>query len=269
MNFDQQRKIERLIINSAKAYEEMKDGFLKVPISMAVFSLSEQQTPKVRTYLAAQFIYSGKVRLCDNPTQKIAALINISPRTVYRHFNWLLHRNWMGKDCNNGWLFFRGIDQVHKNENWKYRRAAILPKKDLQQFKEFCIGAVISSIIKTGRGAGTERKRRRSEQSRFPISLYVIKKALGVSHKTAFVYRQNTHKKGFINMIPNLQQVEGLTWNDVRLLKENEIEIVTVNLFGNKESIKAKPSQLRQNKGIIYVQLPNLVNSNIQLKTRK
>jgi len=246
----------------------MRVNYLKIPCEMAVFALREHEVPKVCSYAAAQFLYSGKAKLSDRSARRIANEIGISQSTVYRHFNWLLDRNWIGKDEVNGWLFFRGMDFIHNIEGWKYSRAAVMQKKDLLNVKAFLIGAVISSIIKTGKGTGTDRKSRRSEQSRFPISLSLIQKVLGVSRKTAFTYRKIAKKKGFINMIPNLRQVTGITAKDIRMLKQNNAESVTVDLFGSNESVKVHPNQLRTNKGFIYAQLANLITSNIQLRKR-
>jgi DNA-binding CsgD family transcriptional regulator len=246
----------------------MKAEYLKIPVELAQNSFVEGFYKQAGTYLASQFYYSGKARLSDKPAQKIANRIGVSTRSVYRHFNWLLGRNWMGKDNINGWLFFRGLDRIREIEGWKRKRAAVMLPEDLQNFKEFLIGAVLSSIIKTGKGTGTDRKSRRSEQSRFPISLSLIQKVLGVSRKTAFTYRKIAKKKGFINMIPNLRQVTGISSKDIQLLKQNNANRVKVNLFGSSESIQVKPQQLRTDKGYVYAQLANLITANVQLRKR-
>jgi DNA-binding CsgD family transcriptional regulator len=246
----------------------MKAEYLKIPVELAQNSFVEGFYKQAGTYLASQFYYSGKARLSDKPAQKIANRIGVSTRSVYRHFNWLLGRNWMGKDNINGWLFFRGLDRIREIEGWKRKRAAVMLPEDLQNFKEFLIGAVLSSIIKTGKGAGTDRPCKGSEPSGFPISLSLIQNVMGVSRRTAITYIKIAKKGGYIKKRPNLRQVTGISSKDIQLLKQNNVNRVKVNLFGSSESIQVKPQQLRTDKGYVYAQLANLITANVQLRKR-
>lgn len=246
----------------------MNTAYLKIPCEMAQFALTETKYRPVASYLASHFIYSGKAPVGDKSAHRIASATGSSTPTVYRHFKWLLNRDWIGKDSENGWYFFRGLDFVRRLEGWQRSRAVVMLKKDLQQAKEFFTGAVIASIIKTGQGAETERISRRSEQFGFPVSLSLIQKVLGCSRKTAFTYRKDAQKAGYIKMIQNLQQVD-VSPGDIRLLKQNELETVTVRLFGTRdETIDVKPDQLRTDKGYVYAQLANLIEAVVLLKKR-
>lgn len=268
MEFERERKINRLLLQSLRAYEKFKDPYLKVPVELAEFAVKERRISEASTYLAGLFLYSGKAKSVARPTKEISSICRISERTVYRSFNWLADRDWL-LDPNNGWYFFRGMNRVHEMEGWKYTRCAVIQEKDLSEAKAFFIGTVLSNIARTGRGTGTDRTSKRSGQPRFPISLSMIQKVFGVSKKTAFTYRKLAKNAGYIKTTLNTPQVTGLSAKDVRLMKVNDIEHVEISLLGFPDSIHVHPNQLFSNKGKVYAQLANFVYPKVLIKKRK
>ena len=267
MNFDREKKINRLLLHTARVHESFKDPFLKVPIELIEFAFKRAKILEVGTYLACQVIYSGKARISDKPAVQVASALSVSSRTVYRAFKWLNNRDWIGKDEVNGWMFFRGIDRVHQMEGFRYSKSAVLFKKDLAHLKGFFIGAILSNFI-GNTGTGTEQRRRRSGQSCFPVSLSIVQKLFNVSEKTAFNYRKLAEKQGFIKMHPNFKQVTGLTPKDITHLKQNNVERVDLRLFGSPNVINVSPAQLKTDRGFIYAQLPNLITPKVLIGKR-
>jgi hypothetical protein len=263
MNFEREKKISRLLLQAQK----FKEPYLKVPIELAEFAFKQHKISQVRVYLASHFIYSGKARMSDEPVQRIANKLSLSDRQVYRALKWLSQKDWIGKDADNGWMFFRGIDKVHEIQGWKYSRSALMFKDDLPHFKAFLIGALIANFIK-GRGTGTDRESKRSQQSRCPVSLSIVQKLFGVSEKTAFNYRKLAEKYRYIKMEQNLPQVEGISPKDITHLKQNGIDRVDLRLFGSPDSVSVHPKQLRTDKGFIYAQLSNLITPNVLIGKR-
>ncbi len=248
------------------------NDYLKIPTEMANFALTARKVGQVQCYTASHFMYSGKARISDNPAEKIALATGRSERTVYRYFHWLLKRNWFGRDKKNGWFFFRGFDRVHKIEDWKYKRAVVIQPKDLQNFKAFLVGTVLTSLIETGKGAGTEHERQqtitRSRQSGFPIPISSIKKVLNVSRRTAITYRNLAKDNEYLKMDTDYRQVVGITADNIKHLKQNNIESVMVNLFGSTDTITIHPNRFRWFDDSVRVQLPNLITSRLALKKR-
>ena len=259
-------KAQNLLIKAYNAYEASKLDRLNVPVDMAQFALTEKVTPQVTTYLCATLLFTGKQRITDRPARTIANYLSITERTVYRHFEWLLDRNWMGKDEKNGWYFFRGIDDVRKAEGFKHRRSARMIEADFKTVKEFFTGAVLNSICKT-RNERTERKQGRSQQSFTPISLTTLEKVFSISRKTAFTYRKNSGGKYYL-MLQNLKQVSCIQPVDVHRLKGSHIDSVTLRLFGSTDTVTAKPEQLRTHFGNVFVQLPNLIKPMMMISKR-
>jgi len=267
MNFEREKKINRLLLQTARVHKSFKEPFLKVPIELIEFAFKRAKLSELGTYLACQLIYSGKAKISDKPAVQVASAMSVSSRTVYRAFKWLNNRDWIGKDEKNGWMFFRGIDRVHEMEGFRYSKSAVLFKKDLAQLKGFFIGAILSNFI-GNTGTGTEQIRRRSGQSCFPVSISIVQKLFNVSEKTAFNYRKLAEKQGFIKMHPNLKQVTGITPKDITHLKQNNIYRVELSVFGSSETLYVAPQQLRTDKGFIYAQLPNLITPKVLIGKR-
>lgn len=267
MNFEREKKINRLILDTARFHELYNTGYLKVPIEMIEFAFREREISELSTYLACQFIYSGKAKISAKTNRTIADELSVSERTVCRSFKRLTRRNWFGKDSKKGWVFFRGLNWVHEIEGFKYSKSAILPRSNLSNLKVFFIGAIISNFIQS-RGTGTDRKSRRSMQSCFPVSLTIVQNLFGVSEKTAFNYRKLAEKHGFIKMYPNLKQVTGISPKDIVRLKQNNIERIELPVFGSSETLSVCPAQLRTDRGFIYAQLPNLINPRVLISKR-
>lgn len=110
--------------------------YIKIPTEMAEFTLREGVTRQVACYTASQLIYSGNAHSSDRPVHKIAGATGYPVSSVYRYFDWLINRNWFGKN-KYGRYYFRGIDKVHQIESWKYKRSVIMQKRDLQNIKAF------------------------------------------------------------------------------------------------------------------------------------
>lgn len=272
MNFEREKKISRLLLQTARFHESYKNGYLKVPIEMIEFAFKERKISEVSTYLACQSIYSGKADLTAQTKNRIAHTLDVKPRTIDRHFDYLLDRDWIGKDSKNRWYFFRGLDWIHKIEGFKYTQSALLFPDQLKELKGFLIGAIISNFIhkriKESRETGTDLKIGRSEHACFPVSLTIIEKLFNVKTKTAFSYRKLAEKHGFIKMYPNLKQVGGITSKEVIHLKVNDIERVNLPLFGSSDTLTISPKQLRFSNGYIYAQLPNLITPKVQIGKR-
>lgn len=270
MNFDREKKINRLLLHTARFHELYSTGFLKVPIEMIEFAFRERKISELSTYLACQSIYSGKAKISAKTNKTIADELSVSERTIYRSFKWLACQDWISKDSENGWIFFRGINRVHKKEGFKYSKSAILSRSNLSNLKGFFIGAIISNFIKS-RGTGTDRNRGvsiRSLQSCFPVSLTIVQNLFGVSEKTAFNYRKLAEKQGFIKMYPNLKQVTGISPKDIVRMKQNNIERIELPVFGSSETLSVSPVQLRTDRGFIYAQLPNLISPKVLISKR-
>ncbi|MBR9919115.1 hypothetical protein GYB29_15920 [bacterium] len=247
----------------------MEEKYLKVPVEMAEFALRERKVSEINTYLGLLFYHSSKCELINKPFNELSNFLGLSISSIYSAVNWLEKRDWMYKSDSKR-LYSRSLKMVHQLERWKYSRCALLYKKDFETMKAFMIGAFLSSAVKTGNmGKEKGRQSRRPLTTRYPVSLSFIEDTLNVSHKTAYNYRKLAEKHNYIKMESNLVQIEGITLNDVKGMKQNNISKVRLNVFGSDRTLLLSPNQLRTNKGKVFAQQPNFIYPLIHLKNRK
>jgi hypothetical protein len=247
----------------------MDKEYLKVPVEMAEFALNERKVSEIKTYLGLLYYHSSKCELKANSFDELSEFLGFSTSSIYSAVNWLLKRDWMYKS-NSKRLYSKSLKKVHQLEKWKYSRCALLYKKDFKTIKPFMIGAFLSSVVKTGNlGIEKERNSRRSTNTRYPVSLSFIEDTLNVSNKTAYNYRKLAEKYGYIKMEPYLVQLEGISVNDVKSIKQNNISKVRLKVFGSDKTLLLSPNQLRTNKGLVLAQQPNFIYPLVHLKNRK
>jgi len=236
---------------------------------MAEFAIKESKVSEVSTYLGLLFLHSATRELRNNPFKSLSNFLGLKRASIYSAVSWLNKKDWLYKS-NSKRLYARSLQTVHSLENWKFNRCALLYKKDFETMKAFMIGAFLSSVVKTGnKGIEKERKSRRSLTTRYPVSLSFIEDKLNVSNKTAYNYRKLAEKHKYIKMESNLVQIEGITINDVKRMKQNNISKVRLKVFGSDRTLLLSPDQLRTNKGLVLAQQPNFIYPLVNLKNRK
>lgn len=259
---------KQLVHKALTAYQNAQDQRVNVPIDFAVFAIQNGSVPQCRTFLLTHFLFSGKSRISERPTRTIARHLNTSERTIYRHFEWLIDRDWIGKDERNGWYHFRGVDRIRRIEGWKSKRATALNIDHLNDLKGFLTASIIGSIGQTRNK--TERRNKtkgRSLPTYFELSLKTVQDLFNVSRSTTQSYLKKANREKYLHIIPNLKQIN-LTPKDVRLIKAYEDDVCTFKLFGSTGTIDARPQQLRTHFGRVFVQLPNLMRSNVMMCNR-
>lgn len=242
-------------------------NYLKVPTELCQFALRTRQTTQASAYLAGQLLYSGACRISDNPAQEIASTCGVSVPTVYRSFEWLLSRNWMGTDGKA--YFFRRLNRIHCMEGWEFKRAALMKDEDLKHFQSFCVGALAANAIKTGGERARDRKSRRSKPKRAPIPVAYFQEVMGVSRRTAINYLNIAKKDRYVEIYPHFRQVINISPNDVKQLRFSAEESVTVKYFGSPETENVPICKLRTKDRNVFVQSANFFSSHVLLKKRR
>jgi len=244
--------------------------YLKVPAEMAEFALRESRTSEVMVYLATQFYFSGKAKTEPNPVKYLSNYLPLKKRAIYKHFNWLQQRNWIGKNESLGWYHFRGFNAVHNIEAWTFSRAVKMKSSDLQHIKPFLMAAFIISLVKTWkRGKETERKERRSEQLFYPVSHSALSKLLNISISTVKRYLKAAESLGYIKIEENLIKVTNMTKLDKRLINKTGLTSINVELLGYSDERIVPIDRIRFKDGSLYIQDPNIIYPLLELKSRR
>jgi hypothetical protein len=239
---------------------------------MAIFAFREQKYKQACTYAASQFLYSGNAHSSDKPVHAVSSATGYPLKSVYRYFKWLIDRNWFGKN-EYGRYYFRGIDRVHEIENWQFGRAAIMHPKDLKKVKAFMAGVVLASLAKTREGQRREQSipgsTKRSIPPAAPISSSVLAGTLEVSTRTARKLRKLADKENYVNSRPNLVPITNWTADDLTMLRKQGLHQLPIELFGYPDKKKVSLDRIRYEDDKLVLQLPNLVEPLIQLKSRR
>lgn len=242
---------------------------IKVPCEMALFALKEKAISQVGIYLASHFHYSGKAKNLSEIIKELEEYLPIKDRQIRRGLNWLIEREWIQKASNN-WYFFKSIDHVHRIEHWEFARATRMYSKDLKQLKAYLAASFFTSLIETGIwGNRTVRINRRTETPRYPISLSSIEQILDCSKDTARKLRNNAHKYKYINNEPNLVRIKSIKPETLKHLKIEGIQKIKANLFGYPDAEIIAIDRVRYKEGWLYIQKPNLIQSRLEIKSRR
>lgn len=266
---------KRVVEKALRAYQNAQDQRVNVPIELAVFAIQNGSVPQCKTFLLAHFLFSGKSKISERPTKTIARHLSTTERTIYRHFEWLMERNWIGKDERNGWIFFRGIDRIRTIEGWKSKRATTLTIDQLNDLKGFLTASIIGSIGQTRNK--TERRnitKGRSLPTYFELSLKTVQDLFNVSRSTTQNYLKRASKERYLHIIPNLKQIQ-VTAKELDRIRSTSNAYraysdvpCAYKLFGSTGTIDARPQQLRTHFGRVFVQLPNLMRSTVMMCNR-
>jgi transcriptional antiterminator len=257
---------ETIVKQAYEAYTEAQQQRLNIPVEMALFAIRSGKVAECRTYLLTHFLFSGKALISDRPLRTIAEHLNITERTVYRHFEWLLSQNWIGKDERKGWYFFRGIDRIRDIEGWKAKRSSPLTIENLQELRGFFCASTIASIQKT-RNKTARTQKGRALPAYTELSLKTIQSVFNVSRSTAQNHIKRAKRQRLLSVVTNLKHIR-INQKDLRLLRAYGEGLYTFKLFGSTDTIEAKPEQLRSHYGQVFVQLPNLMKSGLAVCNR-
>ncbi|MCW9708088.1 hypothetical protein [Fodinibius salsisoli] len=241
---------------------------LKIPCEMAVFACSEHKYKQVGCYTASHFIYSGNAHSSDKPVHAVAEATGYPVKSVYRYFRWLICRNWFGKN-SYGRYYFRGIDQVHQIEGWKFARAAMMRSKDLQNIQAFMAGVVCASLVQTGKGQRGEQVKGCSKHDVGPISLSVLADVLDVSTRHAQKLRKMADEANYIRNKPTLTEITNWTPEDLKELKKQDLHYLPVELLGYADKKVTAIDRIRYKDDKLFLQEANTIKYLLQLKSRK
>jgi predicted transcriptional regulator len=240
--------------------------FYKVPLELCKMVLRENLISEAKVWLAGHLIYSGNAKANTTTYEHLSATCGVSESTVYKKINLLEELDWLSKNKVNNWLHFRTKKHLFSIHKWESKKSAVAFIEDVPQFKAFCIGAVVSNFIKRSRSAKTGLTRRRPEQAWHPVSLSIIENLFEVSEKTAFTYRKIASQHGYLKMREDIREIQNLLPNELKHLRQQEIQSIKVKPFGSTEFLRVNTKQLKKKRNKVVLQLPNLILPNILIK---
>lgn len=251
------------IVSNEEAKESKR--FFKIPGSILEIVLVQKLFAPFRLFMYFKTVSTnGQMRICPKVIALAAADLKISEKSVKRHLNILVDRNWVGRFTSGGYII-RSFDKLRKIEKTVGRTAVWFDaQKHLNSFQEYVIASCITVLISkqrtklwkaqelpgSRRGKPIERKSS-AFPTFYPIACEAMKQIYGISIGTAYNWKQAAHKAGFITVKKILRPT---------------------NVNNGQEARRANPEWahriiMRDNK--YYIQYPDKVESYLKLTRRR
>ena len=231
-----------------------------IPISLCHLMLRERLYNQFRSYLVLNFNSDGYIYRKE-AIRLLMSELGISRNTAKNHLSKCIGKNWLG--LNDGKIYVRAIDYIRIKEKATQRQSVWLNYKFIKSFKAFCFAALVTQITKDLRRLNSDQNRGRSHQkvkpSFYPIAGNYIEQKYSISQsvcsRLAFIAKQ----VGFIDtkdsLIPYSPDGELHTIGEIGFIKSNLPTSVS--------------NRLKVKRGIIYIQMPIKMKSNLVTKRRK
>ena len=194
--------------------------FFKIPVSILEIVMGHNLFAPFRLFMYCKTVSNGQMRIYPETIRLASADLGISERTVKRHLEILQNRNWIGRFKSGGYII-RSFDKLRAMEKTTGRSAVWFDaKKHLKPFREFVVSACLSQLVKRqktklwrvtrlpGSRRGNPNERKRPLPTSFPVACEAMRQIYGISIGTAFNWKHNAHKAGFITIHKtNFQQM--------------------------------------------------------------
>ena len=194
--------------------------YLYLPVDMCAWAISNKFISPFQLYVYLKGACSGKMKINNrDELESIAEDLGYkSYKSINNNLTKLKQNNWIGYSKKSGYYFIRGLDEIRKTLNLKYRSAARFNMKDILKFKAFIAAVVIGKLAnqqkkKKREKRVTERNMRRSNQitrrssQYFPVSNIALAKVLNISVSTAFLLKKSAFRADFIDLRKNLTPI--------------------------------------------------------------
>ncbi len=236
--------------------------YINVPVDLCLYSLKERKTSQVRLFLYFKSISNGFVSISSKTIKESAINLNVCQKTVRNHLKWLIKENWLSYYSISNSYHIIGFKTLANKLSFKTATGAIFYKNDISNYKAFAIAAVttyqIKRIARRRKDAGLKRGSP-SFQDLPPYPLYphlshtYLSKVLGLSKSNVANYRNLAIKYKYLKIEKQFKKTGQPNTQFFQLKKYCESHSHLLRRFRNK----------------IFIQLPDKIESNIYLRSKK
>ena len=232
--------------------------YFNIPLEICQFCLSKKFAGPFALYLVLNHLNDGRFRMNNEASLIVARMLGYKTiRSVRNNMIKLVARNFVGYDPQSDFYYIHGLDAIDRIFGFERRTAIKFYIKDIKNLKAFLVAALITNLTnsqkKKAKAAGLKIGSSQQAAGFFPISALSLSKTLNISLATASRYKQLAKKAGYIDIHPNFDLI-AICPKYVKTLRSIDPGI------WNRVVIK---------NGKVYEQKPDLVKSNLQLKSRK
>jgi hypothetical protein len=240
-----------------------KNDFLNIPIDLLGFALKKRLVNKVRLFIVLKSLYNGRFPFNNESVGLICRIAGYKTvKTFKTNFKWLISHKWV-TFCK-GYCVLKGYNKLKIDRHFNSRKGVqFVPAYDLEHFRSFTCGAVITYCMKRKRFADRESgidkrspiKRSHRKLASYNLPLTYLSSILNVSKTCASNYKRIAKKAGYINYKKDYEVVEN-------------VSPLSCNKFRKYADVGDK-HKLRFVNDELCFQLPDIITTNMVVKTKR
>jgi hypothetical protein len=234
---------------------------LKVPFEFCQYVIKNKLIKEARLLVMLKFQFKDITKIDHEDIVFLASELGYKcPKQIRSQLKRLIELNWIGYNFETQNYFIRGIDEIRKLLNFTRRQSAEIGYENIKKFKLFAASAVMRSLNNNYRrkltypeAEGNSGPSLQANGKSTPISNEALSIILGVSLSTAFQFKKDAAKAGFINLKKMFKKTP-YKWKDIKAF-----------IKGNPELAKRAVRKRRH----IYLKEPDHVESLVIARRRK
>ncbi|KGL61916.1 hypothetical protein [Polaribacter sp. Hel1_85] len=250
----------------------MVNYYTTIPAELCEYALINRKVNHTKLYLLLKLKSSGHIKYeldVFECAKDWADELQLNYKTVLNCFKWLIREKWITINSISKAIHIKGYPKLFTKLNFKSKTAIIYEPESFSDFKAFCCAVVIIFYRNRKRyfqkQSVANMERATTNCKTYPKGFYTIScnylaECLGVSKKTAYNYKNEAHKIGFITKKKNLV-----------FITNDKGERLTNAHFHSYKFYKGRSIARRIRRGKKYLKIveADLIKSNIHLKKKR
>ncbi|MFV0541364.1 MAG: hypothetical protein ACK5MZ_09035 [Aestuariibaculum sp.] len=257
----------------------MKNKFYTtLPVGICIYALRNRKVNQVKLYIYLKSIASGHIKYDStiyDYSKQWAKDLNCHPKTIKSRIDWLIKKNWITINSKSKSIRIVSYKQICAKNNIDTKRAAIFEPNHYNNFKAFCIGVAMMHFrnrkkwndrrsVSNKTNSDTSKNRNASPKGFYPMPNLYLAKCLGVSKTTAYKFKKEAIKYGYIIR----KKQKSFIYTGDNKLRKDAMEMYAFSLC--LDDMEDKARRLRKGKKYLKIIESDLVKTDsIILKTKR
>lgn len=243
-------------------------GYTNIPALLCEYALINRKVNQLKLFIYLKINCSGEIEYNESSYSTWAKEICVNSKTVKTSLKWLIKNKWVTVNSKKKTLRIISYKNLSKKLNIDFNTGYLFEPESYKYFKAMCCGIVITFYLnrkryfnrRSGNIKGFAMSKNRKKNNKFyPMPNGYLAECLGLSIATAYRYKDEAEKQGFIKTKSNLSFIE----NNIgeRITADNYFALILENQKNSSGKIR---------KGVKYLKEvePDLIHSNITLKKK-
>ena len=250
----------------------MVDYYTTIPVELCEYALVNRKVNHTKLYLLLKLKSSGHIKYeldIFECAKDWANELQLNYKTVLNCFKWLIKEKWITINSISKAIHIKGYPKLFTKLNFKSKTAIKYDPENFSDLKAFCCAVVIIFYRNKKRyfqkQSVANMERANTNCKTYPKGFYTIScnylaKCLGVSKTTAYNFKKEAHKVGFITKKKNTVFI-----TDDNGERYNNSHYHTYKLYRGKSNA----GRIRRGRKYLKIVEADLIKSNIHLKKKR